>query len=59
MNGKDNNSTVSDVQVARNGCGVDPLQQGCVDLSSRNLGDRPNVPQETNADPYGPIRFIC
>lgn len=38
------NTEVSDVQVSQNLCPVDSLQANCVDIDSRNLGDRINDP---------------
>lgn len=35
---------VSNVQVFEDGCSIGPLQENCVSIDSRNLGDRPNNP---------------
>lgn len=44
MSQQTNNSRVSNVQVSEDRCGSSPLQESCVNISSRNLGDRLNVP---------------
>lgn len=53
------NAKVSDIQLTRHGCGgVDPQQQDCVDITSRNLGNCPNECEMPYADSYGGIATV-